>query len=87
MTLDHLRAPDTPLAIIGLGDVGLPLAVEFGQHRPVIGFDIKPERIAELQAGHDSTRETTPEELAAAVHLRVTSDPRLSGDLARPRDL
>jgi UDP-N-acetyl-D-mannosaminuronate dehydrogenase len=65
MTLDHLRAPDTPIAIIGLGYVGLPLAVEFGQHRPVIGYDIKPERIAELQAGHDSTRETTSEALAA----------------------
>ena len=75
MDLTHLSAPDTPLAIIGLGYVGLPLAVEFGQHRPVIGFDIKPERIAELQAGHDSTRETTPAELAAAVHLTVTRDP------------
>ena len=75
MDLSHLTAPDAPLAIIGLGYVGLPLAVEFGQHRPVIGFDIKPERIAELQAGHDSTRETTPAELAAARHLTVTSDP------------
>ena len=61
--------------IIGLGYVGLPLAVEFGKHRPVVGFDIKPERIAELQAGRDSTRETTPAELAAARHLTVTSDP------------
>jgi UDP-N-acetyl-D-galactosamine dehydrogenase len=75
MTLTHLTAPNTPLAIIGLGYVGLPLAVEFGKHRPVVGFDIKPERIAELQAGHDTTRETTPAELAAAVHLTVTSDP------------
>ena len=74
LDLSHLTAPDTPLAIIGLGYVGLPLAVEFGKHRPVIGFDIKPERIAELQAGHDSTRETTPAELAAARHLTVTSD-------------
>ena len=75
LDLSHLTAPDAPLAIIGLGYVGLPLAVEFGQHRPVIGFDIKPERIAELQAGRDSTRETTPEELAAARHLTVTRDP------------
>ena len=75
LDLSHLTAPDAPLAIIGLGYVGLPLAVEFGQHRPVIGFDIKPERIAELQAGRDSTRETTPAELAAARHLTVTSDP------------
>ncbi len=74
MDLTHLTAPDTPLAIIGLGYVGLPLAVEFGKHRPVIGFDIKPERIAELQAGRDSTRETTPAELAAARHLTVTRD-------------
>ena len=74
LDLSHLTAPDAPLAIIGLGYVGLPLAVEFGKHRPVIGFDIKPERIAELQAGHDSTRETTPEELAAARHLTVTND-------------
>ncbi len=75
LDLSHLTAPDAPLAIIGLGYVGLPLAVEFGKHRPVIGFDIKPERIAELQAGRDSTRETTPAELAAARHLTVTSDP------------
>jgi UDP-N-acetyl-D-galactosamine dehydrogenase len=75
LDLSHLTAPDAPLAIIGLGYVGLPLAVEFGQQRPVIGFDIKPERIAELQAGRDSTRETTPAELAAARHLTVTSDP------------
>lgn len=63
------------LAVIGLGYVGLPLAVEFGKHRPVIGFDIKPDRIAELRAGRDHTREVSPEELAEARHLRPTSDP------------
>ncbi len=67
--LAHLTDPETPLAIIGLGYVGLPLAVEFAKHRPVIGFDINRARIAELQAGHDSTRETSPEDLAAARHL------------------
>lgn len=72
--LAHLSTSDTPLAIIGLGYVGLPLAVEFGKQRPVIGFDIDPERIAELRAGHDRTRETTPEELAAACHLSCTDD-------------
>lgn len=41
-----------PIAVIGLGYVGLPLAVEFGKRYPVTGFDIKPERIAELQAWH-----------------------------------
>ena len=72
--LAHLTAPDTPLAIIGLGYVGLPLAVEFGQHRPVVGFDINAGRISELQAGHDGTREVTPEALAAARQLRITHD-------------
>jgi 3-hydroxyisobutyrate dehydrogenase-like beta-hydroxyacid dehydrogenase len=64
-----------PIAVIGLGYVGLPLAVEFGKRYPVTGFDIKPERIAELQAGRDSTLEVPPEELAAATQLRFTSDP------------
>ncbi|MFZ1537537.1 MAG: nucleotide sugar dehydrogenase [Chromatiaceae bacterium] len=72
--LTHLTASDTPLAIIGLGYVGLPLAVEFGKHRPVVGFDINAGRIAELQAGHDSTREVAPEALAAAQHLSITRD-------------
>jgi UDP-N-acetyl-D-galactosamine dehydrogenase len=58
------------IAIIGLGYVGLPLAVEFGKSRPVIGFDVNPKRIAELQAGQDHTMECSPEELAAAQHLR-----------------
>jgi UDP-N-acetyl-D-galactosamine dehydrogenase len=64
-----------PIAVIGLGYVGLPLAVEFGKRYPVTGFDIKPERIADLQAGRDSTLEVPPEELAAATQLRFTSDP------------
>lgn len=67
--------PDGILAIIGLGYVGLPLAVEFGKHRPVIGFDIKPGRIAELLTGRDHTREVPPEELAEARHLTLTADP------------
>ncbi|MFI0546160.1 MAG: nucleotide sugar dehydrogenase, partial [Brachymonas sp.] len=61
------------LAIIGLGYVGLPLAVEFGKHRPVLGFDINQTRIAQLQAGHDATLETTSEELAAAQHLQFST--------------
>jgi UDP-N-acetyl-D-glucosamine/UDP-N-acetyl-D-galactosamine dehydrogenase len=63
------------IAVIGLGYVGLPLAVEFGKKRPVIGFDIKANRIAELQAGHDHTLEVSEEELKAAKHLRFTADP------------
>ena len=66
---------DGPLAVIGLGYVGLPLAVEFAKHRPVIGFDIKPDRIAELRAGRDHTREVPHEELAEARHLSLTADP------------
>ena len=63
------------LAIIGLGYVGLPLAVEFGRHQPVVGFDINTHRIAELQSGHDSTLEASPEQLQAATQLRYTSHP------------
>ena len=63
----------SPIAIIGLGYVGLPLAVEFGRHQPVIGFDINAARIAELQAGHDSTLETTPAQLQAATQLQYTT--------------
>lgn len=73
---------DDPIAIIGLGYVGLPLAVEFAKRRPVIGFDIKPDRIAELRAGQDRTREVPPEELAEARHLTLTADP---ADLAAAR--
>jgi UDP-N-acetyl-D-galactosamine dehydrogenase len=60
------------IAIIGLGYVGLPLAVEFGKHRPVVGFDINPRRIAELQAGKDHTLECSPEQLKAASQLSYT---------------
>lgn len=60
------------LAIIGLGYVGLPLAVEFGKHLPTIGFDINKARIEELKGGNDHTLETTPEELRDAKHLSYT---------------
>ena len=62
------------IAVIGLGYVGLPLAVEFGKKRPVIGFDIKTDRVEELKAGQDSTLEITAEEFAAATQLTFTSD-------------
>lgn len=61
------------IAIIGLGYVGLPLAAEFGKHREVIGFDINEQRIAELQAGIENTKELSSEELMEAKHLRFTS--------------
>ncbi len=64
------------IGVIGLGYVGLPLAVEFGRRFPTSGFDINPIRVRELRAGRDSTRETDPSDLRAARHLSVTGDPR-----------
>lgn len=64
---------DSIISIIGLGYVGLPLAVEFGKIFPTIGFDINEARIDELKSGNDHTLETTPEELQIAKHLRYTS--------------
>jgi UDP-N-acetyl-D-galactosamine dehydrogenase len=63
------------IAIIGLGYVGLPLAVEFGKHRPVIGFDVDPVRIAELRSGKDHTLECSALELRAADRLHYSCDP------------
>tara|TARA_R110002124_G_scaffold92424_3_gene234711 strand:+ start:5996 stop:7273 length:1278 start_codon:yes stop_codon:yes gene_type:complete len=62
------------LAVIGLGYVGLPLAVEFGKARSVVGFDINTGRIAELKAGKDSTLEVDAAELASAAHLSFSSN-------------
>ncbi len=63
------------IGIVGLGYVGLPLAVAFGRRYPTVGFDLKADRIAELESGRDSTLETSPEELASARQLSFTSDP------------
>ena len=60
------------IAVIGLGYVGLPLAVEFGKIRSVIGFDINAKRVQELQGGQDHTLECSPQELAKAKHLRYS---------------
>ncbi len=65
---------DRTIAVIGLGYVGLPLAVEFGKKRLVIGFDIKTDRIAELRAGQDHTLEVSREELREARHLTYSVD-------------
>ena len=62
------------IAVIGLGYVGLPLAVEFGKQHSVVGFDINTSRIAALMAGTDHTLEVSDEELAVAIHLRYSSD-------------
>ena len=62
------------IAVIGLGYIGLPLAIEFGKYRAVIGFDINPERISELKIGKDSTLEATQDELSQATGLVFTSN-------------
>src|SRR5690606_27886008 len=69
-----LRIEDVKLAVVGLGYVGLPLAVEFGKKRPVLGFDINKRRVDELKSGHDHTLEVEGEDLAAAEHLRYSHD-------------
>lgn len=68
MELENIK-----LSIIGLGYVGLPLAVEFGRNRSVVGFDINQHRIDELRSGSDYTLETTKEDLLAAKYLRFTT--------------
>lgn len=71
-----VSAAEAPrFAVIGLGYVGLPLAVAFGREQRTLGFDIDPERIAELRAGQDHTLEVEAGELAAARQLEYSSDP------------
>ncbi|WP_350016672.1 Vi polysaccharide biosynthesis UDP-N-acetylglucosamine C-6 dehydrogenase TviB [Rhodanobacter sp. IGA1.0] len=65
---------NTKIAIIGLGYVGLPLAVEFGKHFDTVGFDINTARIEELRSGHDHTLEVDAVELAAAPRLSFSAD-------------
>jgi UDP-N-acetyl-D-galactosamine dehydrogenase len=73
--LIQLDYNSAPIAVIGLGYVGLPLAVEFGKIREVIGFDVNDGRITALRDGHDATLEVGSEELQSAHHLRYSSDP------------
>ena len=68
-----MHIQDVKLAIVGLGYVGLPLAVEFGKQRSVLGFDINTARIDELKGGHDHTLEVDDVELATAKHLRYSA--------------
>ena len=64
----------TRIGIIGLGYVGLPLAVEFGKSIPTVGFDINTKRIDELKSGKDHTLEVSPEEMKEATKITYTSD-------------
>jgi len=66
---------ETRIAIIGLGYVGLPLAVAFGRRHPTVGFDINSARVDALRQGHDATREVGDEELAAASQLHYSDTP------------
>lgn len=63
------------IAVIGLGYVGLPLAVAFGRRFPTLGFDIDGKRVAELRRHHDHTLEVSPEELEGATRLAFSDDP------------
>ena len=72
--MTFLSVENTKLAVIGLGYVGLPLAVEFGKQQPVVGFDISATRIDALNAGHDTTLEVSDEDLSAAKNLRFSSE-------------
>lgn len=75
-----LSLEEITVGIVGLGYVGLPLAVEFGKVRTTLGFDINGKRIAELRAGHDATGETDGDDLASATQLTFSDD---LTDLAR----
>ena len=69
-----MNAKDTRIAVIGLGYVGLPLAVEFGKRYLTTGFDVNRSRIAALISGHDSTLEVDTAALESAAHLSYTTD-------------
>ena len=70
----HVSLETARIGVIGLGYVGLPLAVALGRKYPTLGFDLKPARIEELRAGRDATGEVEPAELAAADRLRFSAD-------------
>lgn len=70
-----LNVEDVKIGVIGLGYVGLPLAVAFGKLLPTVGFDIDAARVEQLKAGHDGTREVEAGELASAVQLQLSAQP------------
>ena len=73
--MKQMTLKNSKIAVIGLGYVGLPLAVEFGKIRPVLGFDINAKRVTELSQGLDVTLEVTLKELESAKQLSFASDP------------
>ena len=73
MGIGMIKDENLKIAIVGLGYVGLPLAVEFGKKIPTVGFDINAHRVSELQKGVDATLECSPEELSEAKHLKYAT--------------
>jgi UDP-N-acetyl-D-galactosamine dehydrogenase len=76
--MSHLEGEK--IAVIGLGYVGLPVAIAFGKKLPTIGFDIRQRRVDELRRGHDDTLEVTDDQLASAKQLEMTADPARLAD-------
>ena len=70
-----IKSGEIKIGLIGLGYVGLPLAVEFGRKYDTVGFDVKPERLEALRQGEDTTLETSSEDLKAAIRLKYSGDP------------
>ncbi len=81
VTFQELCEGKKKLAVVGLGYVGLPLAVAFAREMPVIGFDINAERVQELKSGSDHTREVAVEDLAG-VAIEFSADPHVLKDAA-----
>ena len=81
ISFEGLKRREKPLAVVGLGYVGLPLAVALSRHMDVIGFDISARRIEELKGGHDHTNEVSDENLSAAT-VRYTCDPAALAEAA-----
>lgn len=78
--LEKIQDGTVRIGLIGLGYVGLPLAVEFGRKFDTVGFDVKKRRVAMIRDGVDETLETSPDELRSATRLRCTDDPALLRD-------
>ena len=74
------KLEDEKIAVIGLGYVGLPVAIAFGRTLPTVGFDIRQKRVDELKMGHDDTLEVADEDLAAAKKMELTADPNKLAD-------
>jgi UDP-N-acetyl-D-galactosamine dehydrogenase len=77
---EMLPLENEKIAVIGLGYVGLPVAISFGRRLPTVGFDIRQRRIDELKKGHDETMEVTSDQLSSAKQLEMTADPARLAD-------